>query len=85
MLTLLKELRLRYVIQNAQSQRDNKFVVDGEVDAHNRVEVTENRDDVRGLLLLQAISGAFGGVCAAVFTNPLEIMRIRIQVRAVDD
>lgn len=32
------------------------------------------------LLLLQAISGSIGGISAAIFTNPLEIIRIRIQV-----
>ncbi|KAI6242200.1 hypothetical protein M3Y99_00261100 [Aphelenchoides fujianensis] len=32
------------------------------------------------LLLWQAISGAVGGASAAIFTNPLEVMRIRIQV-----
>jgi len=32
------------------------------------------------LLKLQAISGAVGGVSAAIFTNPLEVLRIRIQV-----
>jgi len=32
------------------------------------------------LLKLQAMSGAIGGVSAAIFTNPLEVLRIRIQV-----
>ncbi|KAI6222761.1 hypothetical protein M3Y95_00928000 [Aphelenchoides besseyi] len=32
------------------------------------------------LLLWQAISGAIGGMSAAIITNPLEVMRIRIQV-----
>jgi solute carrier family 25 protein 44 len=32
------------------------------------------------LLKLQAISGAIGGVTAAACTNPLEVLRIRIQV-----
>jgi solute carrier family 25 protein 44 len=34
----------------------------------------------QNLLFLQAISGASGGMAAAVVTNPLEVMRIRIQV-----
>ena len=33
------------------------------------------------LLLLQAASGAIGGMSAAIATNPLEVLRIRIQVR----
>lgn len=32
------------------------------------------------LLLLQALSGTCGGVASAAFTNPLEVLRIRIQV-----
>ncbi|KAI6197926.1 Ribosomal protein L13 [Aphelenchoides besseyi] len=32
------------------------------------------------LLLWQAISGAIGGMSAAIITNPLEVMRIRIQI-----
>uniref|UniRef100_A0AC34RDI4 Solute carrier family 25 member 44 n=1 Tax=Panagrolaimus sp. JU765 TaxID=591449 RepID=A0AC34RDI4_9BILA len=32
------------------------------------------------LLKLQATSGAVGGISAAIFTNPLEVLRIRIQV-----
>lgn len=36
--------------------------------------------DEQNLLVLQAMSGACGGMAAAVVTNPLEVMRIRIQV-----
>lgn len=34
----------------------------------------------QNLLVLQGISGACGGMAAAILTNPLEVMRIRIQV-----
>lgn len=34
----------------------------------------------QNLLVLQAVSGACGGMAAAIITNPLEVMRIRIQV-----
>ncbi|KAI6183195.1 hypothetical protein M3Y97_00462700 [Aphelenchoides bicaudatus] len=36
--------------------------------------------DEQNLLILQGISGACGGMAAAIMTNPLEVMRIRIQV-----
>lgn len=36
--------------------------------------------DEQNLLVLQAMSGASGGMAAAVVTNPFEVMRIRIQV-----
>jgi hypothetical protein len=36
--------------------------------------------DEQNLLFLQAISGACGGMASAIVTNPLEVMRIRIQV-----
>lgn len=39
-----------------------------------------NKND-ENLLFLQAISGSIGGISAAIFTNPLEILRIRIQVK----
>lgn len=40
----------------------------------------ESGENFENLLILQGISGACGGICAAICTNPLEVLRIRIQV-----
>lgn len=48
------------------------------------LQATGNRDEAENprqkLLMLQAMSGAIGGISAAICTNPLEVLRIRIQV-----
>lgn len=36
--------------------------------------------DDRNLFLDQAVSGSIGGVASAMVTNPLEMLRIRLQV-----
>lgn len=44
------------------------------------LKLNKMEDVTKNLLAFQAISGAIGGISAAIFTNPLEIIRIRIQV-----
>ncbi|CAD5207691.1 unnamed protein product [Bursaphelenchus okinawaensis] len=41
---------------------------------------SELHKDQQNLLLLQAAAGTFGGISTALVTNPLEVLRIRIQV-----
>lgn len=39
-----------------------------------------NEVDDRNLFLDQAVSGSIGGIASAIATNPLEMLRIRLQV-----
>ena len=39
-----------------------------------------NENSRENLLLMQAIAGSLGGISAAIVTNPLEVLRVRIQV-----
>uniref|UniRef100_A0A914Z5M6 Uncharacterized protein n=1 Tax=Panagrolaimus superbus TaxID=310955 RepID=A0A914Z5M6_9BILA len=42
--------------------------------------ISSDKSGEGNLLKLQGISGAIGGITAATFTNPLEVLRIRVQV-----
>uniref|UniRef100_A0AC34FYR6 Mitochondrial carrier protein n=1 Tax=Panagrolaimus sp. ES5 TaxID=591445 RepID=A0AC34FYR6_9BILA len=55
-----------YNALNLLTELDKKFSTD--------------KSEERNLLKLQATSGAIGGITAAALTNPLEVLRIRIQV-----
>ncbi|KAI1715945.1 mitochondrial carrier protein [Ditylenchus destructor] len=63
-LGLAKELQKKYRANNRGSSQS----------------YNDSTEHPKNLLILQAISGACGGVCAAIVTNPLEMLRIRIQV-----
>ena len=42
--------------------------------------IRPNEVDDRNLFLDQAVSGSIGGIASAIATNPLEMLRIRLQV-----
>lgn len=65
-----------YALNFLKSTRD--LVADRILFDKTKTSLTRKNDEK--LLLLQAISGSIGGISAAIFTNPLEIIRIRIQV-----
>lgn len=49
---------------------------------NTRASLSRSSSDTReDLLLLQAISGSFGGIVAACVTNPFEVLRVRVQVK----
>lgn len=47
---------------------------------HGKKPRTPEEIDDRNLFLDQAVSGSIGGVASAIVTNPLEMLRIRLQV-----
>lgn len=70
-LNLLKFLQIKFYRENNFKQSNIDLISS----KPNRTESKTNN-----LLAFQAFSGAIGGVSAAICTNPLEIIRIRIQV-----